>query len=295
MTKKQNTFWFWFIAFIITVTAVIYQRKTGPTYPKRLKVMVNDSVYNVKMVRSLSLDDRPVVKLKIADSSIQAKLYFRKFPTNDTFQVVCFQYEEKKIHSFVMNKIFGIYNENGFYAAIPPQPAAGKIQYYLEITDKNGTKEYFKDIPMVIRFKGAVPASILIPHIFIMFLAMFFSNLAGLMAVGKRLRYKFYAVLTMILLITGGLILGPLVQKYAFGDLWTGVPFGWDLTDNKTLICLIFWIIAVIKLRKEYSPLWVIVAALVMLVIYSIPHSMFGSELNYETGKVITGCIGLLK
>ena len=40
----------------------------------------------------------------------------------------------------------------------------------------------------------------------------------------------------LLLLAVGGFILGPLVQNYAFGELWTGVPFGWDLTDNKTLI-----------------------------------------------------------
>ena len=47
------------------------------------------------------------------------------------------------------------------------------------------------------------------------------------------------------------MILGPIVQYYAFGDLWTGIPFGWDLTDNKTLIALIFWILAVVNEQKE--------------------------------------------
>jgi uncharacterized membrane protein len=84
-----------------------------------------------------------------------------------------------------------------------------------------------------------------------------------------------------------------MVQKYAFGELWTGIPFGWDLTDNKTLIGFIFWFIAVWKIRKEDKYLWVIIAAIVLLAIYSIPHSMFGSELNYETGKVVTGYISI--
>jgi hypothetical protein len=41
------------------------------------------------------------------------------------------------------------------------------------------------------------------------------------------------------------MILGPVVQYYAFGEFWTGVPFGWDLTDNKTLVAVIFWALAV--------------------------------------------------
>ncbi len=51
------------------------------------------------------------------------------------------------------------------------------------------------------------------------------------------------------------MILGPIVQKYAFGELWTGIPFGWDLTDNKTLIAFLFWILAVIMNRKKERPL----------------------------------------
>ena len=34
----------------------------------------------------------------------------------------------------------------------------------------------------------------------------------------------------------GGMILGPIVQKYAFGAYWTGIPFGHDLTDAKNLV-----------------------------------------------------------
>jgi len=86
-------------------------------------------------------------------------------------------------------------------------------------------------------------------------------------------------------------VLGPVVQYYAFGDLWTGIPFGWDLTDNKTLIAGIFWALAVIMNRKKERPLYTILAAVVLLLVYSIPHSMFGSELNYETGSVTQGVI----
>jgi hypothetical protein len=82
-----------------------------------------------------------------------------------------------------------------------------------------------------------------------------------------------------------------LVQYYAFGDLWTGIPFGWDLTDNKTLIALIFWILAVVMNRKEEKPFYTILAAIVLLLIFSIPHSLFGSNLDYSTGKVTQGII----
>ena len=53
---------------------------------------------------------------------------------------------------------------------------AGKIQYYFEITDSKGTRTYFKEAPVVIRFKGDVPAFILIPHILFMFPGNAFFN-----------------------------------------------------------------------------------------------------------------------
>jgi hypothetical protein len=87
------------------------------------------------------------------------------------------------------------------------------------------------------------------------------------------------------------MILGPIMQKYAFGEFWTGIPFGWDLTDNKTLIALIFWIIAVVMNRKKERPLYTILAAAVLLVIFSIPHSVLGSELDYSSGKVTQGLL----
>ncbi len=124
-----------------------------------------------------------------------------------------------------------------------------------------------------------------------MFIAMLLSTLAGLMALGKHKSYKKYSNLTLIFLLLGGMILGPTVQYYAFGAAWTGIPFGWDLTDNKTLIAVLFWIWAVVANRKKDRPILTILAAFMLLLMYSIPHSMFGSELDYSSGEVIQGII----
>ena len=124
-----------------------------------------------------------------------------------------------------------------------------------------------------------------------MFVAMLFSTLAGLMAVIKYPLYKKYAIWTLLLFTVGGMILGPIVQYDAFGDLWTGIPFGWDLTDNKTLIAFIFWVLAVLMNRKKERPLYVALAAIVLLLVYSIPHSLYGSQLDYNTGTVTQGII----
>lgn len=270
----MKKFVLWFLAFLITFCAAIYQRMTGPTYPKRSQITVNDTLCKLNLTRSLSLSEKPEVKLNINDTSVKAKLFFKRYKTDEEYQVTDF-----------------VYKGNGFYATVPQQPPAGKIQYHFEITDNRGNRSFFKETPLVIRFKGDAPPIILIPHILFMFVAMLFSTLAGLMAIIKFPRYKVYSVWTLWLFIAGGIVLGPLVQYYAFGDLWTGIPFGWDLTDNKTLIALIFWIIAVVLNRKKERPIYTVLAAFILLLVYSIPHSLFGSELDYSTGEVTQGII----
>jgi hypothetical protein len=274
----MKKFILWFLSFLITIGAAYYQRKTGPTYPKQINVTLNDSVYKFKFVRSLALNERPEVKLNVNDTAIRAKLYVKRYKSGEEYQVRDFSFRVSP-------------KDGGLFAEVPKQPAAGKLQYYVEITDSKGTKSYFKESPVVIRFKGAVPGFILLPHILLMFMAMLFSTLAGLMSVIKYPLYKKYSFWTLILLIAGGMVLGPIVQYYAFGDLWTGIPFGWDLTDNKTLITLVFWILAVVLNRKKDRPLYTALAAFILLLVYSIPHSLFGSELDYTSGQVIQGFI----
>ena len=292
--KPMKKTFYWLLAIVITIVAVIYQRKTGPTYDKKLSVNVNDTRYEVKLVRSIEIGSNTEVKLAIDDKTIAARLFYKQFMSDDPYQSVDFEYKEKPVDSYLMNKVFKITEDKGWFAPVPEQPAAGKIQYYFEVTDSKGTKMYMNKTPVVIRFKGAVPSSVLAPHIFFMFFAMLLGNLAGIMAIFKHQRYKFYTTITLITLLIGGMILGPIVQLYAFGEAWAGVPFAWDLTDNKTLVAFIFWILAVAMNRKKERPVFTIVASIVMLIIYSIPHSMYGSQLDPETGEIIQGWIQLL-
>ena len=116
-----------------------------------------------------------------------------------------------------------------------------------------------------------------------MFLGMLLSTRAGFEVFneGKDLRTLVYRTLT--LLFVGGLVLGPLVQKFAFGMYWTGWPFGGDLTDNKTAIAVISWLLAAIMLkRSEHPARWAAFAAIITIVVFMIPHSVLGSEIDYS-------------
>ncbi len=287
----MKKFLIWLLAFIITILAAYYQRKTGPTYPQRIDATLNNNHYELRLLRSLELDEKPEVKLGISDTTIKAVLYYKRFGTDDEYSRVPFTYHTRPVNSFIMNRVFKMTEEKGYFATIPQQPPAGKLQYYIEIADTTGIFNIRKDQPVVIRFKGEVPALVLLPHVLIMFIAMMFSSAAGLAALFRIPEQRKYGIITLVLLAAGGMLFGPIVQKYAFGAFWTGVPFGWDLTDNKTLIAIVFWITAVIANKNKERPLLTIIASVILLLVYSIPHSMFGSELDYSTNQVIQGIV----
>ncbi|MBI4877207.1 MAG: hypothetical protein HY822_21445, partial [Acidobacteria bacterium] len=88
---------------------------------------------------------------------------------------------------------------------------------------------------------------------------------------------------TVGFLLVGGMILGPVVQKYAFDAFWTGWPFGHDLTDNKTAVAFVAWVGAWVASARSRNPRrWMVFAALVTLAVFLIPHSVLGSELDYS-------------
>jgi hypothetical protein len=122
-----------------------------------------------------------------------------------------------------------------------------------------------------------------------MFTAMLLSTRTGLEALTRGPSVSALALWTTGFLFLGGLILGPIVQKYAFGSFWTGWPFGHDLTDNKTLVAFIAWLIALVRVRRNPSArISPIAAAFILLLIYLIPHSVLGSELDYSAESAVT-------
>lgn len=267
----MKTILYWIIAIIITLSAAVYQRLTGPTHPKRESFQHKEMMYKVKFPRSHESTGNCPVVLKIDNNEITGKIQYKKYPSNDDWAIIKFENKDGKM-----------------IAELPVQPPAGKLLYQVELRDKDNTM-LLNSGDIVIRYKGAVPKWVLLPHIFFMFFAMLISTLAGLLAIGKKSSFKLYTSVTLILLFLGGMILGPVVQKFAFGEFWTGVPFGWDLTDNKTLIGFIAWIVAVATNWKNERPVYSIVAAIILLLIYLVPHSMFGSELDYSTGTIGQG------
>ncbi|MBN1349656.1 hypothetical protein JXJ21_09620 [candidate division KSB1 bacterium] len=280
----------WFIAFVITVSSAIYQRLTGPTYPIRGKIELNQKIYKYKLHRTHGGLEDHQVKLEIPDTSVTGELVYKLYyPRKKQFlsSVKSMFSDSSSRMSLKMDSLWTTLPmrrvDSALVADLPHQDPAGKIMYKVILKTQNQTATLPGDEPVIIRFKGAVPNFILYPHILLMFLAMLVSNRAGMEALRKNRNPRLFALWATALLFIGGMILGPVMQEFAFGEFWTGFPFGYDLTDNKTLIAMIGWIIAVYAGRRDKpAHRWVLAASILLFIIYLIPHSVLGSELDYS-------------
>jgi hypothetical protein len=260
---------FWILAFIITAASAIYQRRTGPTYPVSGKAVLTNGGVRFELPRSAEITSDREVSLEVPDTQVGGRLLYKRFNTDDPWTEVAMARREKKLVGY-----------------LPRQPMAGKLAYKIVLTDGGKDIALKGGEPIVIRFKGHAPIGLLLAHILVIFGAMLFSTRTGIAALDSKADPRRLAVWTAVLFFIGGFILGPLMQKFAFDSWWTGFPLGKDLTDSKTLFAMLAWVVALVAGRGgRKNRGWVLAASIVTLIVFLIPHSLLGSELQY-TGRL---------
>ena len=262
-------------AVFLALAAMIYQRSTGPTYEYKGYLEHNGESYKYKLLRSQETTEGAKIELPHFDApAYNATLNYKRYQTNDPITALDFQLDENNL----------------FTAQLPIQPAAGKMEYFItgSIDGKTFQIPEKGEDNIVLRYKDPVPDAILIPHVTMMIIVIIFGIRAGLGAAFDDGTMRKWTIVAFTSMTIGGMILGPLVQKSAFGEYWTGFPFGGDFTDNKMLIMWVAWALALAiigfkpKKKEKVSRTTVMMAALVMTAVYLIPHSMGGSTLDYE-------------
>ena len=258
----------WVAAFMVTVALAFFQRMTGPSYPARGGVELADGQeIRYRLPRSNEGRDRLRISLPREVGVDRAVLEWRRYPTDDAFLPL----EMERTPS------------GSLEASIPRQPAAGKVEYVIRLDTAGSVVQVPSKETVVARFRDPVPAGVLVPHILAMFSSMLVSTRALFEVLRPGARGRGLVLTAMGLLVVGGLFLGPVVQKFAFGAYWTGWPNGSDLTDNKTLIAFLAWLPATFAAgRRMRMRLAVALGWIVMMGVFLIPHSMRGSELDWS-------------
>jgi hypothetical protein len=258
----------WTIAVVITLVSAVWQRWSGPSYPVRGTAGLGGQTIAYRLDRTHSITGRLPVVVKTPDSMVTGVVEWRRFPTSDPWQSLPMERKGGQLETAIPP------------APVPLMPMAGKLEYRV-VLSRGDARVSFPDPRTIARFKGDVPPSILVPHVAAMFFGMLFATRAAMAALfgGNTRRWGFW---TVSLIVFGGFVLGPVVQKLAFGEYWTGIPWGYDLTDNKTLIAGAAWILAAIQLRGgRQARAAVFLATVITMVVFAIPHSMWGSQAQW--------------
>jgi hypothetical protein len=262
----KKTLPFWILAVFLTLTSAVYQRLTGPSHPIRGSVVIEKTKISYKLPRTQVTSSEAEIKIKCSVDA-RGEIKWRRFRSNDEWIISKLDRDAELLT-----------------ASIPIQPSAGKVAYTITLIDNSGMRYDLTDVPVLIRYKDPVPPYILAPHIIFMLIAMLLSLRTGFEAMANGSNTRILTFITVISLALGGMILGPIVQKFAFGAFWTGWPFGHDLTDNKTAVALIFWLISLWRGRNPgKGRYWIITASVITFIIFLIPHSLLGSEIDYTT------------
>lgn len=302
----------WMLAILAAGVAMLYQRATGPTYP--LKGTVTDAagkVHKYKLIRTHETTGDATVEIPDPGENVDATLHYRRYSRTaepEAFTAVKMesgprkQKEEGWFSAFLTRIIQSVYHSTDdqpqlmLQADLPKQFAAGKLEYYIEV-EGSGEPQRLPADPnknVIIRYKDPVPDAVLAPHVTMMILTIIFGMRAAMGALFDPGSMRRYAWLSLACMTVGGMVLGPIVQKYAFGEYWTGFPWGKDWTDNKMLVMWGAWIVGCSIIgfkRREKEGLnrfVVFTAAAVMITAYMVPHSMGGSELDYSKLDQVT-------
>jgi len=259
----------WCCALAITLGLAAFQRATGPTHPIRAWLKTDHKTVRITLPRSHGGPGDLLIRLPADVSGLAGALVWRRFPTTDPWSVV------------------PLVKKRGLLTArIPHQPPAGKVEYHMVLRSSGHRTIVFpREKAVVARFKGTIPIGVLVLHILCMFLSMLFATRAVLGALGWGAQAARPAVLvSAAFLVVGGFVFGPIVQHYAFDAFWTGWPYGYDLTDNKTLLAFLAWLPAVVfALRGKASRPSILTGWIVMMAVFLVPHSLHGSQIDWSS------------
>jgi|SRR3989338_2373823 len=178
--------------------------------------------------------------------------------------------------------------------------------YYIEAEDTTNNilnipervKDAERQINFYVTFEGKPNRLLFISHIVLAITAVILWIHSVFYAVNylttkekHNIRLAFYSVLygTLFFFIFAFPV-GGYIAHQVFGQAWSGIPFGWDITDNKSLITFLYYVILIYLMKGEFydSEIWkgnvisdnnfsylTILGIILTIVVYNIPHSYF--------------------
>jgi hypothetical protein len=250
-----------------------------------------DKVVEESKTRWMNLAHSPVEE---AEAGTEVTIEVQVEASGDIAEPGVFLYYKSEQELFVVVPMQR-FEEGQYFGNIPAHERGSLIKYYVE---GRAGQDLVVQVPAEGRprfefyFKGTPNRYVLIAHIAVIFAALFFFILAGYFAYRglKERRASLHVprlgLVGAVLFFIASIPLGMIVAYHTYGKLWTGFPVGNDLTDNKSLVILLYWAAATFfyrgsALRKDPGsdilpgraiPYVYIVGFMITAVLFLIPH-----------------------
>jgi hypothetical protein len=268
------------IALLCTLVLLGAARRLTSGKPRDVHVEDGDVVLSFRTVTEHFGPGQPYLKVRLEAPSGSRIMLHYVTPDDPSVQ--------KRGLVPIGNKQYSMY--------LPIRGIGSRVKYAFSLTRPDGSvvrvpegEKYY-----VLKFKGKASGWAIAAHVVFMFGAFFFMTYALLGAIGilRKSEGKRRAVgaarWALLFTFIGTWPLGLLLNWQTFGVLWEGYPFGRDVTDNKTQIVFVFWLVSLLLVRgslmgrgEERDRLgpkgfaWAIVASFaVSLALYLLPHSL---------------------
>jgi hypothetical protein len=260
---KLSPFSMWLVALVITALGLVIQRKTGEKMPLSLETQWQGRQVRTVLARSHVGPGGQRLVIEGVDPDWHGTVVWRRYGQGNVYR----RESLRNLGSMLSGEL-------------SPQPRGSALEYRVEVEAQGNKLLRLPEHGTVItRYKGATPLWVSLPHLFLLYLGLFLGVRAGLEALALGPRSHILAGLALICFLFGGLLFGPLMKVNAYGILWRGPPVGLDSTDTKTVVLVLAWLVPVIlRARERRARRWVILASVLSVIAFLIPHSVFGTS-----------------
>ena len=257
----------WAVACVVTVAAGVWQWHRGASGPQRGEVKISGQRVSYQLPSRGTAGEPLRVTVGVAPE-VAGTVRWRHSQGEEPFQALTMLRDDDVLVSL-----------------LPAQPAGGWIEYELVLFGAFGLARIPSDEPVQVRSWGRASPLVVLPYLAAALLSVLFGVRAGLAAGFERPEARLLTWIAAACVTVCGVILGPLVQRSAFGAYWTGWPLGADVVDHKALVVWLAWIVAAVTMvpargaADRFARTVVTVAAAALVAVAFLPDGLHVSRL----------------
>lgn len=244
----------WVSSFVITFIVGFIQIRTSSEYPISGTIGVDGFKvsYYLKKIHYGNSDLK--INLKVDNENLAGMIKWKLLNGKNIYNLDTMQ--------FISGNLTG---------SIPAQAPKSKILYNIILKSRSTVVILPKDDPIVLKFLGSVPKSIIINSNLALYLGILLAIRASLEFFNSKPRFRLYSIFAAIAFLSTALVFDPVRKAYELGAIGRFVPAIGNIFEWRLVLLSLLWIITLVLVsftrRKKY--LMLISAILTILIFLS--------------------------